>query len=1008
DDEYSGVEDIELVATSILLNDFDVDEDSFEIILVSAPSHGAMFLDVVTGIFSYQPDADWSGVDTFTYQLYDGSMYSNLATVTLTISSVNDVPVSEDDDYEIDEDMSLTILTSDLLANDYDVDGDTLIIQIESVPSFGTFDILAGEFVYTPNPDWSGPDSFTYRVFDGSAFGNLATVTITVNAVNDAPVATDDAYSGFEDLELVENTLLSNDLDLEGDSLEIVLVSGPTHGTLNIYPDGSFAYLPDLNWFGVDSFTYQAYDGQLYSNEATVTLTIESVNDVPIVVEDYFLGMEDSVLWGDVLANDYDVEWDDCIVYLVDDALHGTVDIHSSSGVFSYIPNPDWFGMDYFTYNVYDGHIISERVIVTLEISPVNDVPIAYSIAFVGYEDVVLYETLPLGFDVDGDALEYILVTDPLHGVLSLDSVTGAFSYTPDVDWFGPDSFEYHVFDGEFYSDAAVVTIEILQDDDITGPEIAIMYIGDGTDGAPGTWTVTVVDPESGVDWITVEIDGVLVGTTAGVYPVPNTLEIHTITVTAANADFDFGPSDQETSTLSDSIAIVDDDVTGPSILITYVGEMTEGNPGYWTVTISDAESDIYSIVVEIDGVVVGTLEGDYAVPGLVGDYTITVTAINNDLDREDDQETSVLSDMVTIVDVVPPETSFELSGTMGLNGWYISDVTVTLTVNEEATTAYSINGGPWLSYVSPFVVGLEGDVTVSYNSTDTAGNTEVTKEISFRIDVTPPDLDYDTDSIPGEGILVTIITSDSFSGLGDVEYSLDGDIWLLYDDPFLLSEEGMITVHFRATDLAGNSVAMTVEIEVIIEILTPPTELTYSGDDSGVYSDPVYLEALLLDGINQLPVPGKTILFTLGTQHAYAVTNADGLASVIIILDQDEGVYELTISFAGDDDYLASSSTSEFVIYRECASAIYSGITIIEVSEESISLMATVFDDADGHWGDITHIYVTFVFYLPSDPSTPVHVTYPVRVQTTAVVGVGLVTLEIPNLPEGDYLVLV
>ncbi|GAG97769.1 unnamed protein product, partial [marine sediment metagenome] len=255
-------------------------------------------------------------------------------------------------------------------------------------------------------------------------------------------------------------------------------------------------------------------------------------------------------------------------------------------------------------------------------------------------------------------------------------------------------------------------------------------------------------------------------------------------------------------------------------------------------------------------------------------------------------------------VDVVPPETSFELSGTMGLNDWYISGVTVTLTVNEEATTAYSINGGPWLSYNEPFVVRLEGDVTVSYNSTDTAGNTEVTKEISLRIDMTPPDLDYDTDSIPREGILVTIIASDSFSGFGDVEYSLDGNLWLLYNDPFLLSEEGLITVHFRATDLAGNSVAMTVEIEVIIEILTPPTELTYSGDDSGVYSDPVYLEALLLDGINHLPVPGKTILFTLGTKNAYAVTDADGLASVIIILDQEEGVYALAISFAGDDDH--------------------------------------------------------------------------------------------------------
>ncbi|GAH09017.1 unnamed protein product, partial [marine sediment metagenome] len=221
-----------------------------------------------------------------------------------------------------------------------------------------------------------------------------------------------------------------------------------------------------------------------------------------------------------------------------------------------------------------------------------------------------------IDIDTSSELLTIHLVDGPAVGTLTLNP-DGSFEYYV-TGWSGTVTFTYRAFDGTDYSNTATVTIYVA-DDDTTGPEITIMYTGDCTDGAPGTWTVTVVDPESGIDWITVEIDGVLVGTTAGVYVIPNTLGAHGITVTAVNADL----SSPLSSTLSDSIVIVDDDVTGPSILITYVGDMTETNPGYWTVAISDAESGIYSIVVEIDGVVVGTLEGDYAVPSLVGDYTI-------------------------------------------------------------------------------------------------------------------------------------------------------------------------------------------------------------------------------------------------------------------------------------------------------------------------------------------------------------------------------------------------
>jgi len=838
DDSYTMSQDTTLTvsAPGVLANDYDVDGDSLVTEFISDPLEGILVLNP-DGSFTYDPRSGFDGIDTFEYRVFDGEDYSAPAIVTITVEVVNTPPESLDDAYFGLEDLQMA---HNVLDNDLDLEGDSLESILVSSPTNGTLDFYPdGSFTYLPDPNWFGVDSFTYQAFDGQEYSNVATVTLTIDGVNDAPFVTDDAYFGLEDLQMVETTLLDNDFDLEGDPLELVLVSGPSNGTLDIYPDGTFTYLPDLNWFGVDSFTYQAFDGLEYSNVATVTITIESVNDVPIVIEDDFLGLEDSLLWGDVLANDYDVEWDDCIVFLVETALHGTVDIDSGSGVFSYLPDPDWFGIDSFTYNVYDGHMFSDVVVVILDIQPVNDAPVAYSIAFVGNEDVVLSETLPLGFDVDGDALQYIVDTGPAHGILILDSNTGAFSFTPDTDWFGSDSFTYQIFDGELYSGVTTVDIFILEDDDITGPEITIIYTGDATDSSPGYWDITVFDPESGVASISVEIDGILVGTFEGTYLVPNAPGDHQIVVNATNADSNNGPNDQESSTSSNTVTIVDDDITGPIIDITYFGDMTDVNPGFWTVSVNDSESGVHSILVEIDGVAVGTYEGDFGVPSSLGFHSITVTAINGDTDIPYDQETSTRSAVV------------------------------------------------------------------------------------------------------------------------------------------------------------------------LIEGTTLPTELTYTGDLEGVYSDPVYLEALLIDATTGMPIFGKIIHFSLGPHTVTALTDVDGLASISIILYEESGIYGLVVSFDGDDEYLPSSSTNEFLLNKECASLVYSGLTIIEVSEESMTLIATVFDDVDGYWGNLSLAYVTFTVYLSSDPITPIYISSPVKVQTTDVIGIGLATVEIPNLPEGDYLVI-
>jgi large repetitive protein len=170
-----------------------------------------------------------------------------------------------------------------VLTNDSDDDaGDVLTVVIVDLPQHGTLDMNPdGSFTYTPDEDFHGEDSFTYRATDGIAESNLATVTITVNPVNDAPVAGDDFYETDQDTELVVDAasgVLANDFDPDGDELSVVVVTGPLNGILVLETDGSFTYTPNEGFFGSDSFVYEVTDGFL-SAQATVTITVHEIGE---------------------------------------------------------------------------------------------------------------------------------------------------------------------------------------------------------------------------------------------------------------------------------------------------------------------------------------------------------------------------------------------------------------------------------------------------------------------------------------------------------------------------------------------------------------------------------------------------------------------------------------------------------------------------------------------------------------------------------------------------------
>ncbi len=470
DDYYSTDEDttLNVAAPGILTNDTDPENDPLTATLISNVTHGTLNLNS-NGAFQYTPDENYFGTDTFTYQANDGTDNSNTATVTITITPVNDPPVANDDYYTTDEDTTLTVPAPGILTNDTDPENDPLTSVLVNGVTEGTLTFYTnGSFIYTPDSNYAGSDSFTYRAFDGVLVSNIGTVNITITATNDPPVANDDYYSTDEDttLNVAAPGILTNDTDVENDPLTAVLVSNVSHGTLNLNSNGAFQYTPDGEYFGTDTFTYQANDGTDNSNTATVTITINPINDPPTANDDNYTTDEDTTLTvpaPGILTNDTDPENDPLTAVLVGGVSHGNL-IFYGNGSFVYTPADGFVGSDSFTYRAYDGLVVSNIATVYLTIMPVNDPPVAYDDYYSVNEDTTLNVAAPgiLTNDTDpeNDPLTAVLVSNVTHGTLNLNS-NGAFQYTPDTEYFGTDSFTYQAYDGLEYSNTATVTITI-------------------------------------------------------------------------------------------------------------------------------------------------------------------------------------------------------------------------------------------------------------------------------------------------------------------------------------------------------------------------------------------------------------------------------------------------------------------------------------------------------------------------------------------------------------------
>ncbi|MBS9976894.1 tandem-95 repeat protein, partial [Vibrio alginolyticus] len=466
-DKATVVEDTPTIIKVLGNDTFEGDDKVVSLDTNNGPANGTVSVNP-DGSITYTPNDNYHGTDSFTYIVTSGGV-SESTTVNVDVTPVNDAPVAKDDTVVTDEDTPVTI---DVLPNDTDIDGDTLSIQSASVPEAqGTVEIVDGKLVFTPAENFNGDVEITYTVTDGS-LTDQATVNVTVNAVNDAPVV----ESNIADQTLAEdftpytinlNTAFSDVDNVDGDLT--FSVSGNSNIQVAIV-NGIATFTPTADWNGSETLTFTATDPSSESVSQTVNFTVAPVADI---VADKATVVEDTPTIIKVLGNDT-FEGDDKVVSLDTNngPANGTVSVNPDGSI-TYTPNDNYHGTDSFTYIVTSGGV-SESTKVNVDVTPVNDAPVAKDDTAVTDEDTpVTIDVLPNDTDIDGDTLSIDSASVPSdQGTVEI--VDGKLVFTPAENFHGDAEITYTVSDGALTDQATVnVTVNAVNDTPVVESNLA-------------------------------------------------------------------------------------------------------------------------------------------------------------------------------------------------------------------------------------------------------------------------------------------------------------------------------------------------------------------------------------------------------------------------------------------------------------------------------------------------------------------------------------------------------
>ncbi|MFW1064699.1 tandem-95 repeat protein [Vibrio parahaemolyticus] len=802
----------------------------------NGPKNGTVIVNN-DGTVTYTPNDNYVGKDTFTYIVTSGGV-SESTTVEVNVTPVNDAPVAKDDIATTQEDTAVTI---DVLPNDTDVDGDKLSIQSASVPEAqGKVEIVDGKLVFTPAENFNGDAEITYTVTDG-ALTDQATVKVTVNAVNDTPVVesniadqalaedftpyTIDLNTAFSDVDNVDGELT---FSVSGNSnIQVAIVNGIATITLT------------ADWNGSETLTFTATDPSGESISQTVNFTVAPVADI---VADSVTVVEDTPTIIKVLGNDT-FEGDDKVVSLDTNngPANGTVSINPDGSV-TYTPNDNYHGTDSFTYIVTSGGV-SESTTVSVDVTPVNDAPVAKDdIATTQEDTAVTIDVLSNDTDVDGDKLSIQSATVP-EAQGKVEIVDGKLVFTPAENFNGQAEITYTVTDGQLTDEAKVtVTVNPVND----APTIKVDAVESITENAVSTDTVvatlTVRDTDTSEDQLTVSLENnsngyfVLVGdevklTQAGVDAVNNDeLNLKDLTISAS-------VSDGVNPTANDSDSLIVNRVNdAPTVENAIADQELSEDFATYTIDLNDAFKDSDSALnfsVSGNSNVLVSIENGIATISPTADWngseTLTFTAtdpsgesVSQTVDFTVTPVADIVADKATVVEDTP--TIIKVLG----NDTFEGDNKVvsldaengpkngTVIVNNDGTVTYTPDDNYVGKDTFTYVVtsgGVSESTTVEVNVTpvndapvakDDIATTQ--EDTAVTIDVLPNDTDADGDklsiesaSVPKEQGTVEVVDgklvftpAENFNGDAEITYTVtDG----------ALTDQAKVTVTVNPVD---------------------------------------------------------------------------------------------------------------------------------------------------------------------------------------------------------------
>jgi hypothetical protein len=504
--EDSGVRLI--TEQQLLANADDVDGDVLAVTGLTITNGNGDLVDNLDGTWSYTPALNDDGDVSFSYNVTDG-VDSVPGLATLDITPVNDAPVALNNALSISEDTSFTGPLSNLLLNDSDVEGDTLSITPTAVsgPSDGALTFNGdGTFTFTPDTNFNGLDSFVYEVTDGNGGAAQATVNITVRPVNDAPVASDDSYSTNEDttLSVITGGVLDNDTDVDDANNDLVVtqLSDTTNGTLTLNADGTFDYVPDADFAGTDSFTYQLIDPSgAASAVATVTITVGPANDAPVLSADTEVTVEENTTFvGTFSGTDVD---GDTLTYSLTGIDAGLFNINSATGAVTFASSPDAENPSdsdgnnryEITVEVTDNGtgMLTSRQNVAVTVIDVNEFDVTAPTDSdatpneveenVAAGTVVGLTAEAFDFDATDNTVTYRLVGNP-EGLFQIDANTGVVTTLDELDF-------------EIHGATRTIVIEAASSDGSTETQAFTIAIGDLEEFPVGDVTDVDLTPNS-------------------------------------------------------------------------------------------------------------------------------------------------------------------------------------------------------------------------------------------------------------------------------------------------------------------------------------------------------------------------------------------------------------------------------------------------------------------------------------------------------------------------------